>query len=127
MVTLRTILSSLSTGKVKPSDAVSKVLCKTFKQVHLTDNLGKLSRILETDNFVLVVHDHTQNCADGSAPQKQMVFGVVTAIDILNYITPAFRTILNNKPRMFVLLSPLLKITFLSLFLQHFYLRWLIE
>uniref|UniRef100_A0A7N8XRM3 Cystathionine beta-synthase n=1 Tax=Mastacembelus armatus TaxID=205130 RepID=A0A7N8XRM3_9TELE len=88
MVTLRTILSSVSAGKVKPSDAVSKVLCKTFKQVHLTDNLGKLSRILETDNFVLVVHDHTQNCADGSAPQKQMVFGVVTAIDILNYITP---------------------------------------
>lgn len=33
MVTLGTILSSLSAGKVEPSDAVIKVLCKPFKQV----------------------------------------------------------------------------------------------
>uniref|UniRef100_A0A8D0A5C3 Cystathionine beta-synthase n=1 Tax=Sander lucioperca TaxID=283035 RepID=A0A8D0A5C3_SANLU len=85
MVTLGTILSSVSAGKAKPSDAVSKVLCKHYKQVHLTDNLGKLSQILETDHFVLVVHDHTQT--DGSTCQKQMVFGIVTAIDLLDYIT----------------------------------------
>ncbi|XP_035531815.1 cystathionine beta-synthase b [Morone saxatilis] len=87
MVTLGIILSSVSAGKVKPSDAVIKVLCKPFKQVHMTDNLGTLSHILETDHFALVVHDHTQYNADGSACQKQMVFGVVTAIDLLNYIT----------------------------------------
>ncbi|KAF1382680.1 hypothetical protein PFLUV_G00146280 [Perca fluviatilis] len=87
MVTLGTILSSVSAGKAKPSDAISKVLCKRYKQVHLTDNLGKLSQILETDHFVLVVHDHVQNKADGSTCQKQMVFGIVTAIDLLNYIT----------------------------------------
>ncbi|KAA8588027.1 hypothetical protein FQN60_001221, partial [Etheostoma spectabile] len=60
MVTLRTILSCVSAGKAKPSDAVSKVLCKHYKQVHPADNLGKLSQILETDHFVVVVHDHTQ-------------------------------------------------------------------
>uniref|UniRef100_A0A8P4G211 Cystathionine beta-synthase n=1 Tax=Dicentrarchus labrax TaxID=13489 RepID=A0A8P4G211_DICLA len=87
MVTLGIILSSVSAGKVKPSDAVIKVLCKPFKQVHMTDNLGTLSHILETDHFALVVHDHTQYKADGSSCQKQMVFGVVTAIDLLNYIT----------------------------------------
>ncbi|TMS06178.1 Cystathionine beta-synthase [Larimichthys crocea] len=87
MVTLGTILSSVSAGKVKASDAVIKVLRKTFTQVHLTDNLGMLSKILETDHFALVVHDHTQYKADGSACQRQMVFGVVTAIDLLHYIT----------------------------------------
>ncbi|XP_045909485.1 cystathionine beta-synthase b [Micropterus dolomieu] len=87
MVTLGTILSSVSAGKVKPSDAVIKVLCKHFNQVHLTDNLGNLSRVLETDHFALVVHDHTQYKADGSACQRRMVFGVVTTTDLLNYIT----------------------------------------
>ncbi|XP_072252893.1 cystathionine beta-synthase b [Leuresthes tenuis] len=87
MVTLASILSSVQDGQVKMSDAVSKVLCKDFIQVHLTDSLGKLSCILKTHNFVLVVHDHTRYEADGSVCQRQMVFGVVSAIDLLNYIT----------------------------------------
>uniref|UniRef100_UPI0037E90DB5 cystathionine beta-synthase b n=1 Tax=Semicossyphus pulcher TaxID=241346 RepID=UPI0037E90DB5 len=87
VVTLGTILSSVSAGKVEPSDAVVKVLCKNFKQVQLTDNLGKLSRIIETDNFALVVQNQIQSQAAGSACQRQMVFGVVTAIDLLNFIT----------------------------------------
>ncbi|XP_070771102.1 cystathionine beta-synthase b [Enoplosus armatus] len=87
MVTLGTILSSVSTGKVQPLDAVIEVLCKHFKQVHPTDNLGSLCRVLETDQFALVVHDHIQYKADGSAFQRPMVFGIVTAIDLLNYIT----------------------------------------
>ncbi|GLD59897.1 cystathionine beta-synthase-like protein, partial [Lates japonicus] len=55
--------------------------------VHLTDSLGKLSHILKTDNFAPVVHDHIHYEADGSTRQRQVVFGVVTAIDLLNYIT----------------------------------------
>ncbi|XP_067111172.1 cystathionine beta-synthase b [Osmerus mordax] len=87
MVTLGNMLSSVLAGKIKPSDPVSKVLYKQFKQVRLTDNLGKLSRILETDHFALVVHEQMQYMADGSVCTRQMVFGVVTAIDLLNYIT----------------------------------------
>ncbi|RXN13145.1 cystathionine beta-synthase-like protein [Labeo rohita] len=83
MVTLGNMLSSVVAGKVR-----------------LTDNLGKLSRILETDHFALVVHEQIQmdgvrslNCSsrltdmnNGSPKMKQMVFGVVTAIDLLNYV-----------------------------------------
>uniref|UniRef100_A0A8C9TTZ4 Cystathionine beta-synthase n=1 Tax=Scleropages formosus TaxID=113540 RepID=A0A8C9TTZ4_SCLFO len=87
MVTLGNMLSSVLAGKVKPSDPVSKVLYKQFKQIHLTDNLGKLSRILETDHFALVIHEQIQYMADGSSNLKQMVFGVVTAIDLLNFVT----------------------------------------
>ncbi|XP_030642085.1 cystathionine beta-synthase b [Chanos chanos] len=86
MVTLGNMLSSVLAGKVRPSDPVSKVLYKQFKQVRLTDNLGKLSRILETDHFALVVHEQIQYMADGSPTLKQMVFGIVTAIDLLNYV-----------------------------------------
>uniref|UniRef100_A0A673YBX6 Cystathionine beta-synthase n=1 Tax=Salmo trutta TaxID=8032 RepID=A0A673YBX6_SALTR len=87
MVTLGNMLSSVLAGKVKASDPVSKVLYKQFKQVRLTDSLGKLSRILETDHFALVVHEQIQFMADGSSCPRQMVFGVVTSIDLLNYIT----------------------------------------
>ncbi|KAL2081385.1 hypothetical protein ACEWY4_023238 [Coilia grayii] len=86
MVTLGNMLSSVLAGKIRPSDPVSKVLYKQFKQVRLTDNLGKLSRILETDHFALVVHEQIQYMTDGSPVLKQMVFGVVTAIDLLNYV-----------------------------------------
>ncbi|XP_053312796.1 cystathionine beta-synthase isoform X2 [Spea bombifrons] len=87
MVTLGNMLSSVLAGKVKPSDPVSKVIYKQFTQVHLMDNLGKLSRILETDHFALVVHEQIQYHNDGSSSKKQMVFGVVTAIDLLNFVT----------------------------------------
>ncbi|KAJ8396407.1 hypothetical protein AAFF_G00019840 [Aldrovandia affinis] len=87
MVTLGNMLSCVLAGKVRPSDPVSKVLYKQFKQVRLTDNLGKLSRILETDHFALVVHEQIQYLADGSPCLKQMVFGIVTAIDLLNFVT----------------------------------------
>ncbi|XP_062303234.1 cystathionine beta-synthase a [Osmerus eperlanus] len=87
MVTLGNMLASVLAGKVKPSDPVSKVLYKQFKQIRLNDNLGKLSRILETDHFALVVHEQIQYLTDGSPSLKQMVFGVVTAIDLLNFIT----------------------------------------
>ncbi|CAL8390898.1 unnamed protein product [Boreogadus saida] len=87
MVTLGNMLASVLAGKVKPSDPVSKVLYKQFKQIRLTDNLGTLSRILETDHFALVVHEQIQYLNDGSTSLKQMVFGVVTAIDLLNFVT----------------------------------------
>ncbi|XP_028256078.1 cystathionine beta-synthase-like [Parambassis ranga] len=87
MVTLGNMLASILAGKIKLSDPVSKVLYKQFKQICLTDNLGKLSRILETDHFALVVHEQIQYLTDGSHSMKQMVFGVVTAVDLLNFVT----------------------------------------
>ncbi|CAB1328968.1 unnamed protein product [Coregonus sp. 'balchen'] len=72
MVTLGNMLSSVLAGKVKASDPVSNVLYKQFKQ---------------TDHFALVVHEQIQYMADGSPCLRRMVFGVVTAIDLLHYIT----------------------------------------
>ncbi|XP_045708540.1 cystathionine beta-synthase isoform X2 [Phyllostomus hastatus] len=86
MVTLGNMLSCLLAGKVQPSDQVHKVIYKQFKQIRLTDPLGTLSRILEMDHFALVVHEQIQYHSHGKSSKKQMVFGVVTAIDLLNFV-----------------------------------------
>uniref|UniRef100_G1PJB8 Cystathionine beta-synthase n=1 Tax=Myotis lucifugus TaxID=59463 RepID=G1PJB8_MYOLU len=86
MVTLGNMLSCLLAGKVQPSDQVHKVIYKQFKQIRLTDPLGMLSRILEIDHFALVVHEQIQYHSPGKSSKRQMVFGVVTAIDLLNFV-----------------------------------------
>ncbi|XP_036898942.1 cystathionine beta-synthase-like protein isoform X1 [Sturnira hondurensis] len=100
MVTLGNMLSCLLAGKVQPSDQVRKVIYRQFKQIHLMDPLGTLSRILEMDHFALVVHEQIQSQdqalagvvggpadhSHGKSSKRQMVFGVVTAIDLLNFV-----------------------------------------
>uniref|UniRef100_G1TE53 Cystathionine beta-synthase n=1 Tax=Oryctolagus cuniculus TaxID=9986 RepID=G1TE53_RABIT len=106
MVTLGNMLSSLLAGKVQPSDQVCKVLYKQFKQtpcgcrhpdprpcgavtvagIRLTDTLGVLSHILETDHFALVVHEQIQYGGDEQPSKRQTVFGVVTAMDLLHFV-----------------------------------------
>ncbi|XP_005375853.1 PREDICTED: cystathionine beta-synthase isoform X1 [Chinchilla lanigera] len=100
MVTLGNMLSSLLAGKVRPADQVCRVLYRQFKPVHLTDTLGTLSHVLEIDHFALVVHKQIQSRdqaqagvvgapadhSNGESNARQMVFGVVTAIDLLNFV-----------------------------------------
>lgn len=86
MVTLGSMLSSLLAGKVRPCDQVCQVLYKQFKQIRLTDTLGALSHILETDHFALVVHEQIQYSGDEQPSKRQTVFGVVTAMDLLHFV-----------------------------------------
>ncbi|XP_074203217.1 cystathionine beta-synthase isoform X1 [Camelus bactrianus] len=97
MVTLGNMLSSLLAGKVRPSDQVRKVVSRQFKQIFLTDPLGKLSHILETDHFVLVVHEQIQYHSHREASKRQTVFGVVSAIDLLNFVATRER---NQKTKL---------------------------
>ncbi|XP_053165293.1 cystathionine beta-synthase-like [Hemicordylus capensis] len=92
MVTLSSILSSVMAGNAQFSDPVMKVIYQQFSKISLDDTLGKLSHILENDHFAIVVHELEQYNADGSSFMKQMVFGVVTAVDLLSFVTP------RNKP-----------------------------
>ncbi|KAJ0070400.1 hypothetical protein NL108_007756, partial [Boleophthalmus pectinirostris] len=87
VVTLQTILSSLVAGTVQPSDHINKVLSTSFKQIHLRDHLGKLSHILQANHFALVIQDHILCNTEGLSSQKQKIFAVVTAMDLIDYIT----------------------------------------
>ncbi|KAK2707542.1 cystathionine beta-synthase-like isoform X2 [Artemia franciscana] len=88
MVTLGSLLSKLLNHKADPKTPVKDILYSQFKQISLETPLGKLSRILHRDHFALVVHK--QRSYGGTKIQmeeKTVVVGIVTQIDLLNYIT----------------------------------------
>uniref|UniRef100_A0A8B9QMF9 Cystathionine beta-synthase n=1 Tax=Anas platyrhynchos TaxID=8839 RepID=A0A8B9QMF9_ANAPL len=85
MVTLSNTLTSVRAGNAQFSDPVTKVIYDQFSKIGLEDSLGKLSSILENDHFAIVVHTQMQFNGNGSSFMKQMVFGVVTAMDLLTF------------------------------------------
>uniref|UniRef100_A0A8C5SQ45 Cystathionine beta-synthase n=1 Tax=Laticauda laticaudata TaxID=8630 RepID=A0A8C5SQ45_LATLA len=93
IVTITNILSSILAGETQFSDPIIKVTYQQFSKINLNDTLGKLSHILENEQFAVIVHEVEQYNAKGSSLMKQMVFGVATAVDLLSFITP------KNKPQ----------------------------
>uniref|UniRef100_A0A803Y1L8 Cystathionine beta-synthase n=1 Tax=Meleagris gallopavo TaxID=9103 RepID=A0A803Y1L8_MELGA len=87
MVTLSNTLTSVLAGSAQFSDPVTKVIYDQFSKISLEDSLGKLSCILENDHFAIVVHEQMQFSGNGSSFMKQMVFGVVTAMDLLTFVS----------------------------------------
>ncbi|GAB0178284.1 cystathionine beta-synthase-like [Grus japonensis] len=87
MVTLSNTLTSVLAGNAQFSDPVTKVIYDQFSKIGLEDSLGKLSCILENDHFAIVVHEQMQFNGNGSSFMKQMVFGVVTAMDLLTFVS----------------------------------------
>ncbi|NXR12900.1 CBS synthase, partial [Semnornis frantzii] len=87
MVTLSNTLASVLAGNTQFSDPVTKVIYNQYSKIGLENNLGKLSCILEHDHFAVVVHEQTHFDGNGSSHRKQMVFGVVTAMDLLTFVS----------------------------------------
>uniref|UniRef100_A0A2C9JYD3 Cystathionine beta-synthase n=1 Tax=Biomphalaria glabrata TaxID=6526 RepID=A0A2C9JYD3_BIOGL len=95
MVTVSNMMAQVVKHRAKRTDPVSKVMYKQFKQIHMDTSLGQLSRMLDTDHFVLVVHNQRQSSTigfsvdgnGGKVEKKQMIFGIATRIDLLNFIT----------------------------------------
>ncbi|XP_062606583.1 cystathionine beta-synthase-like isoform X1 [Saccostrea cucullata] len=87
MVTVGNMMAQVVRSKIKPSDPVSKVMYKQFKMVSMATSLGEISRMLDTDHFVLVVHGQRQYEGNNFMSKKQMIFGIATRIDLLNFIT----------------------------------------
>jgi len=85
-VTLGNLTSQITRGQVNPNDACAKATFKQFKQVSLNTTLGKLSKIFDKDHFALVVHSNRNYTKADQVSEKSVVFGIVTRIDLLDYI-----------------------------------------
>ncbi|KAK2151487.1 hypothetical protein LSH36_361g00009 [Paralvinella palmiformis] len=86
MVTVDHIMSEFTKGRVKVTEPVSNILFKHFQQATMDTRLGFLSRLLDVDNYVAIVHDHKQYKADGRELTKTMIINIVTRIDLVNFI-----------------------------------------
>ncbi|MCJ8732891.1 hypothetical protein PDJAM_G00217070 [Pangasius djambal] len=81
-VTLCNMLSSVLAGKVSASDPVMKVLYKQFKE-----NNSVIKRQFRNCQISETKPQASSDLTDGSSALKKMVFGIVTSIDLLNFVT----------------------------------------
>jgi cystathionine beta-synthase len=87
VVTLGSIISNLIANKITRESPVERVLYKQFKKITLDATLGRLSRILDIDHFALVVHEQRQFSGKDTISKKMVIIGIVSRIDLLNFIT----------------------------------------
>ncbi|XP_041373508.1 cystathionine beta-synthase-like [Gigantopelta aegis] len=86
MVTVGNMMAQVVKNKAKSSDPVSKVMYKQFKKICIDASLGELTRMLDTDYFVLIIQNQRHYSGKSTMTDKQMIFGIATRIDLLNYI-----------------------------------------
>ncbi len=65
---------------------VTELWPSTF-QVTLDHTLGQLSRILDHDHFVLITHSQKLYSGEEGFTSKEVIVGIATRIDLLNYVT----------------------------------------
>ncbi|XP_043274434.1 cystathionine beta-synthase [Venturia canescens] len=87
LVTLHTLMSRLIAGSVKKSDPATEVIQRQFLKVCRMTTLARLSRILETDAFVVVVDEHDHG----------HFIGLVTQKDLFNFISKGAQPCTNGN------------------------------
>jgi cystathionine beta-synthase len=87
VATLGSLKAGVLKGKVMPTDAVDNAAYHTFKKVTLDTTLEKLDRILDKEHFALVVHSQRLFKSPKDVQNKEVVVGLVTDMDLLDYVT----------------------------------------
>jgi cystathionine beta-synthase len=78
--------SKMLQGTIKASDPVTRVCYEQFNMFDISATLGQLSHILNRDHFVIITRAERRTTSDGTIKQKHHIHGIVTRIDLLNYL-----------------------------------------
>ena len=81
MVTVDQIMAKVSAGVATLDDPVEKVLLTTYPNVKVTDPLGTLIKVLRQNPYVAIKEQLSE--------ERMAIAGIVTHIDILDYISNA--------------------------------------
>lgn len=81
------LIAQITRDQVSSADRVDKAMYRQFKTIKPDDNLQQLSHIFDKDHFAMVMTDQNQFLPGGEKRTKQVIYGVVTRIDLLTYIT----------------------------------------
>eukprot|EP00794_Sanderia_malayensis_P010862 gene10862-12017_t len=87
MITLGNLMSRMVAGKVTPETPLSECIYDKFKKVSINTSLGTLSRILDLEYYALVVHSQNLYTGRDTSSKKEIIFGIVTRMDLLRFIT----------------------------------------
>jgi len=89
VVTEGNLTAQIISRRVQPEDECSRAMYTQFKKVSMSTQLSELATVFDRDHYALVVTE--QRCFAGGATQvvRSVVAGVVTRIDLLNFITRA--------------------------------------
>jgi len=86
VATMGSLKAKLLKGKVNANDPVEAATYNTFKTLNLDTTLSKLNRILDTEHYALVVHNQRLYTSDRNIEEREVIVGIVTDIDLLQYI-----------------------------------------
>merc|ERR1719433_276515 len=86
VATMGSLKAKLVKGKVNGTDPVEAATYNTFKKLNLDTTLSRLSRVLDTEHFALVVHNQRLYTNDRDIQEREVIVGIVTDIDLLHYI-----------------------------------------
>lgn len=86
MATIGNLMSKISTGRLQPTEAVGDAVYKQFSEVQLSTPLKRLSKMFDKDPFAVVVATQKTFVSQSELSERQVVVGVVTRVDLLNYI-----------------------------------------
>jgi cystathionine beta-synthase len=89
VATLGSLKAKLMKGKIHSTDPVEAAVYTQFKKLCLDTTLSKLNSILDTDHFALVVHKQRIYTSDMAVEEQEVIVGIVTDIDLLQYISKA--------------------------------------
>lgn len=87
MVTLGNLMQKMISGKLTPESKVKEALYTNFRKVTLNTTLGQLSRILDHEFYAVVVHSQHFYSDLNTSSKKEIIFGLATRMDLLNFIT----------------------------------------
>lgn len=86
VATMGSLKAKLVKGKVNGTDPVEAATYSTFKKLNLDTTLSRLSRVLDTEHFALIVHNQRLYTNDRDIQEREVIVGIVTDIDLLHYI-----------------------------------------
>lgn len=87
VVTEGNLTSQIISGRVQPENSCSSAMYTNFRKVTMSTALSELASIFDRDHYALVVTEQRCFAAGGAASTRTVIAGVVTRIDLLNYIT----------------------------------------
>lgn len=87
VVTVGGMTTKLGKGVAHYTDEVEKVMFRRFNEVTMSTTLGTLAAVFDKDHFALVTATQKVHGVHGTVHHNKVVCGIVTRLDLLQYIS----------------------------------------